>query len=36
MYITCMTGTPIGQKRESDPLEWELQTVMNGYVGAET
>lgn len=32
LYITLISGALRDQKRESDPLEWELQTVVSCYV----
>jgi hypothetical protein len=33
-YVT--SGAHGGQKKESDPLKWELQAVVSQYVGAGT
>jgi hypothetical protein len=34
MCTTCILDIHGGQKRALDPLEWELQTVVNCHVGA--
>ena len=34
MYVSCYVGATKGQKRALDPLELELEMVINLYVGA--
>ena len=33
LFITCVPGAHRSQKRESDPLELEVQMVVSYYVG---